>query len=170
MNPLEGLAQYLDRLEHRLRVFAWTRGAAAVAPVEGGFGYCTEFLIEGTALDVGLLRPGDPADFIEVTSAREPRVLRTWIDGRLVAEQGQTRIERKFSVSGGRDRDVKTPLDRAARTAQVDKLFASYDKPGSPGCAVAVIQAVYHSAALGILMTCATAWLQAGLGPGAGSV
>jgi adenine deaminase len=47
------------------------------------------------SLDVGLLRPGDPADFIEVSSSREPRVLRTWIDGRLVAEQGQTRIERK---------------------------------------------------------------------------
>ena len=30
MNPLEGLAQYLDRLERRLRLFAWTRGAAAV--------------------------------------------------------------------------------------------------------------------------------------------
>ena len=30
MNPLEGLAHYLDRLEHRLRLFAWTRGAAAV--------------------------------------------------------------------------------------------------------------------------------------------
>src|ERR1017187_6017185 len=30
MNPLEGLAQYLDRLERRLRLFAWTRGAAAI--------------------------------------------------------------------------------------------------------------------------------------------
>ena len=30
MNPLEGLAHYLDRLERRLRLFAWTRGAAAV--------------------------------------------------------------------------------------------------------------------------------------------
>jgi hypothetical protein len=30
MNPLEGLAHYLDRLERRLRYFAWTRGAAAV--------------------------------------------------------------------------------------------------------------------------------------------
>src|SRR5579862_1916082 len=30
MSPLEGLAQYLDRLERRLRLFAWTRGAAAV--------------------------------------------------------------------------------------------------------------------------------------------
>jgi hypothetical protein len=31
VNPLEGLAQYLDRLERRLRLFAWTRGAAAIA-------------------------------------------------------------------------------------------------------------------------------------------
>src|SRR2546423_14388618 len=30
MNPLEGLAEYLDRLERRLRLLAWTRGAAAV--------------------------------------------------------------------------------------------------------------------------------------------
>ena len=29
MNPIAGLAQYLDRLERRLRLFAWTRGAAA---------------------------------------------------------------------------------------------------------------------------------------------
>ena len=29
MNPITGLAQYLDRLEKRLRLFAWTRGAAA---------------------------------------------------------------------------------------------------------------------------------------------
>ncbi len=39
-------------------------------------------------LNVGLLREGDPADFIEVDSIKSPRVLRTWIDGRLVAERG----------------------------------------------------------------------------------
>src|SRR6185437_13279715 len=33
MNPVAGLAQYLDRLEKRLRLFAWTRGAAATAGV-----------------------------------------------------------------------------------------------------------------------------------------
>jgi hypothetical protein len=33
MNPLEGLGQYLDRLERRLKVVAWTRGAAAIAGV-----------------------------------------------------------------------------------------------------------------------------------------
>jgi hypothetical protein len=31
------------------------------------------------------------------------------------------------------------------------------------------LSAVYHSAALGILMTCATAWLQSGLGVGSGA-
>src|ERR1700722_16709158 len=31
VNPLEGLAHYLDRLERRLRLFTWARGAAAVA-------------------------------------------------------------------------------------------------------------------------------------------
>jgi len=30
MNPLESLAHYLDRLERRLKMFAWARGAAAV--------------------------------------------------------------------------------------------------------------------------------------------
>src|SRR5580692_9702020 len=33
MNPIAGLAQYLDQLERRLRLFAWTRGAAATAGV-----------------------------------------------------------------------------------------------------------------------------------------
>ena len=44
-------------------------------------------------LDVGQLRVGDPADFIEVGSLTEFDVLRTWIDGRLVAERGNTTIE-----------------------------------------------------------------------------
>src|ERR1700729_2985136 len=33
MNPIAGLAQYLDKLERRLRLFAWTRGAAATFTV-----------------------------------------------------------------------------------------------------------------------------------------
>jgi len=33
MNPITGLAQYLDRLEKRLRLFAWTRGAAATVGI-----------------------------------------------------------------------------------------------------------------------------------------
>ncbi|WP_428304450.1 adenine deaminase [Lacipirellula sp.] len=45
-------------------------------------------------LNVGQLRVGDPADFIEVDSLTEFNVKRTWIDGKLVAENGKTLIPR----------------------------------------------------------------------------
>ena len=45
-------------------------------------------------LNVGQLRVGDPADFIEVDSLKEFNVRRTWIDGKLVAENGKTLIPR----------------------------------------------------------------------------
>jgi adenine deaminase len=45
-------------------------------------------------LDVGLLRPGDAADFIEVEDLTRFNVLRTVIDGRIVAEKGRTSLER----------------------------------------------------------------------------
>jgi len=50
--------------------------------------------IEHYNLNVGRLRVGDPADFIEVESLESFQVLRTWIDGQLVAEQGETHISR----------------------------------------------------------------------------
>ncbi len=50
--------------------------------------------IEHYGLAVGQLRVGDPADFIEVGSLQEFNVRRTWIDGELVAENGQTTIPR----------------------------------------------------------------------------
>lgn len=40
-------------------------------------------------LNVGLLRPGDPADFIVVDNLDTFNVLETWIDGAKVAENGQ---------------------------------------------------------------------------------
>ena len=50
--------------------------------------------IEHYGLKVGRLRVGDPADFIEADSLQDFRVLRTWIDGKLVAEKGRTTIPR----------------------------------------------------------------------------
>ncbi|HYO25507.1 MAG TPA: adenine deaminase [Lacipirellulaceae bacterium] len=44
--------------------------------------------VEHYGLTVGLLRPGDPADLIEVDSLATFNVLRTWIDGRVVAQGG----------------------------------------------------------------------------------
>lgn len=50
--------------------------------------------VEHYQLNVGQLQVGDPADFIEVDSLKEFNVLRTWIDGQLVAEKGVTTIPR----------------------------------------------------------------------------
>jgi adenine deaminase len=50
--------------------------------------------IEHYKLDVGRLRVGDPADFIEVDSLKSFNMLRTWIDGELVSEGGKTTIPR----------------------------------------------------------------------------
>ena len=45
-------------------------------------------------LDVGQLRIGDPADFIEVDSLTDFSVKRTWIGGQLVAENGVANLAR----------------------------------------------------------------------------
>ncbi len=44
-------------------------------------------------LDVGELKVGDPADFIEIDNTRDFNVLRTFIDGQCVAENGVSNIE-----------------------------------------------------------------------------
>lgn len=50
--------------------------------------------VEHYSLPVGLLRVGDPADFVEIDSLTDFNVRRTWIDGELVAENGQTLLPR----------------------------------------------------------------------------
>lgn len=55
-------------------------------------------------LDVGLLQQGQPADFIEVTDLAELRVLKTFIDGRKVAEGGSSLIERVHTDAPNRFR------------------------------------------------------------------
>jgi adenine deaminase len=44
-------------------------------------------------LPVGLLRVGDPADFIEIDNIKDFNILRTFIDGNIVAENGKSLIE-----------------------------------------------------------------------------
>jgi adenine deaminase len=50
--------------------------------------------VEHYALPIGLLRVGDPADFVEIDSLTQFNVRRTWIDGELVAENGKTLLPR----------------------------------------------------------------------------
>ncbi|MGC4006625.1 MAG: adenine deaminase C-terminal domain-containing protein [Pirellulales bacterium] len=45
-------------------------------------------------MDVGLLRVGDPADVIELRDLTNFEVMRTWIDGQLVAQGGKTLLQR----------------------------------------------------------------------------
>ncbi len=49
--------------------------------------------VEHYGLDVGTLRSGDPADFIVVDNLTTFKVRQTYIDGKLVAEQGKSFIE-----------------------------------------------------------------------------
>ncbi len=44
-------------------------------------------------LEVGLLQPKDPADFIVIDNPQDFNILQTYINGQLVAENGQTKIE-----------------------------------------------------------------------------
>jgi adenine deaminase len=53
-------------------------------------------------LDVGLLQIGDSADFIVVDNLNDFRVLKTYINGEVVAEKGNTLIERKESKTVNR--------------------------------------------------------------------
>ncbi len=45
------------------------------------------------SMNVGMLRVGEPADFIEVGDLREFGCVRTWIGGELVAERGKARMD-----------------------------------------------------------------------------
>ena len=82
-------------------------------------------------LDVGLLRPGDAADFIEVDNLQQFNVLRTVIDGRVVAERGRTPLER---VAPPIVNQFRTP----ARTAKEFEVPA----PESAGKKLRVIEAI----------------------------
>lgn len=44
-------------------------------------------------LPVGLLREGEPADFVKINNLREFEILETYIDGKLVAKKGNSLIE-----------------------------------------------------------------------------
>lgn len=73
-------------------------------------------------LDVGLLRTGDPADFICVKNLEEFIVTKTYINGQLVAKDGQSLIKttaagivNNFSCS------PKTPADFAVKVTGTDQ-------------------------------------------------
>lgn len=69
-------------------------------------------------LDIGLLREGDPADMILVDDLMDFNVLETYINGHLVAIDGQTRIEsveesqpNVFNARKISEEDIRIPAD-----------------------------------------------------------
>ena len=55
---------------------------------------CSLNPIKHYKLDVGLLQPGDKADFLIVDNLQDFRITSTWIEGQKVAEKGQVLFER----------------------------------------------------------------------------
>jgi adenine deaminase len=87
--------------------------------------------IEHYKLPVGQLRVGDPADFIEVESLESLRVIRTWIDAKVVAENGRTTIPRvepkvanKFVATkfAAADIEVSAPADSRLKLQVIEAL------------------------------------------------
>lgn len=77
-------------------------------------------------LAVGLLREGDPADFIVVESWKNFRVRRTYLDGKLVAANGRSRLLRqpsrvvnKFRAKPRLAADFAVPAAGAVKTLNV---------------------------------------------------
>lgn len=75
-------------------------------------------------LNVGLLRVGDAADFIVVNNLKEFKALATYIDGRKVAEMGQTLIEQQHQKTDPLNRFAVKPIDAECISlpAQVDYI------------------------------------------------
>ena len=79
--------------------------------------------VEHYGLDVGQLRVGDAADFIEVDSLSDFNVLRTWIDGQLVAENGKTTIPRVEPAVVNNFAPTKVAAEDIAVYAPADSKF-----------------------------------------------
>lgn len=79
--------------------------------------------VEHYGLGVGLLRAGDAADFIVVDGWKNFRVLRTYIDGALVAANGRSRLKRLRAKTPNQFRaQPRTAADFAVRPTGGAKL------------------------------------------------
>jgi len=81
-------------------------------------------------LDVGLLKKGDPADFIVVDGSDEFNILQTYINGTCVSENGKTKIESiPFETPNNFNTDLKSVEDFSLR-AESDQIKAIEELDG----------------------------------------
>lgn len=107
--------------------------------------------VEHYRLPVGLLREGDPADFIRVSDLDSFRVLETWLAGQKVSENGQSLLPRlesgapnRFLANPTQAADFRLPLPGRRSTATAAIIEAldgqivtgafSADLPVADGC------------------------------------
>ncbi|MBC7774249.1 MAG: adenine deaminase, partial [Phycisphaerae bacterium] len=93
--------------------------------------------VEHYHLPVGLLREGDPADFVRVADLRDFKVLETWIDGVKVAENGVTLLSR-LSVDAPNKFLAKPrkPVDFQLKTQLPESLELSGSSAPSVNCRI----------------------------------
>ena len=87
---------------------------------------------EHYALDVGLLREGDPADFIVVDDLENLTVLATYLRGQRVAERGETYLPRvqvstpnRFTATPKKPTDFRVAARPGAHSNQLKVIVAS---------------------------------------------
>ncbi|MCC6459291.1 MAG: adenine deaminase [Saprospiraceae bacterium] len=122
-HPDELLQGHIDRLVARAMAKGCdlfdTLCAACVHPVEH------------YRLPVGLLREGEPADFVRVEDLRDFRVLETWIDGHCVAAHGESRLPHQPASAPNQFLALpKNPLDfqlRALQTTGAVRVIRTWD-------------------------------------------
>jgi adenine deaminase len=120
-HPDELLVSQIDALVRR----AVAKGVPMLAALRAG----TLNAVRHYGLPVGLLQPGDPADIIELNNLTEFKVQRTWVNGRLVAENGKTLVAR-------------TPVQPVNIFNTKPKLATAFAFPAIPGKKLRVIEAI----------------------------
>lgn len=82
-------------------------------------------------LDTGLLRENDPADFIVVKDLQRFEVLKTFINGELVAEAGESKIKsvktgiiNQFSIASKKPEDFIYHLDKWGEEENIEEIYA----------------------------------------------
>lgn len=78
--------------------------------------------VEHYKLDVGLLREGDPADFITVNNLKDFKVEKTYIKGKLVAENGKSLIDSVKEDAPNRFNSNPTSVDAFAVKANGSQI------------------------------------------------
>lgn len=90
--------------------------------------------VQHYGLRCGLLRPGDPADFIRLHDLIGFKVMETWIDGQCVARDGQSLLPKslspranKFHTSPKQAADFRIPAPDPAATVQAVRVIEALD-------------------------------------------